>query len=134
MSQADIDFSKRFIINGIFPVHEFADLVDVVDNPTWKVQKTVSVVDGNIVWTYFYITIKPGQHTDPYKLDADTKMTILEGQAWLMILHKSGSGARMVEAGNFVMIPEGATYTLLNQSKNENLIYTLDANTLLQIQ
>jgi hypothetical protein len=130
----DIDFSKRFIINQQFPVYKYESLTPVIDNPIWSVQKFAAFVDGNIVWTYFLITIKPGKASDPYQIDSDTKLGVIEGSAWLMISHKGQHGSRMIEGGDMVIIPENATYNLLNLSKTENIIYSLDSNTFQQIQ
>ena len=132
--QEDIDFSKRFIINQQFPVYQYSSLLPVIDNPVWTVQKFAAFVDGNIVWTYFLITIKPGKAIDPYQVDSDTKLSVIEGSAWLMITHKGQHGSRIIEAGDMVIIPENATYNLLNQSRTENIIYSLDSNTFQQIQ
>ena len=130
----ETDYMHNFIANGRFPIYKYSNLRKIVDTNAITVEKIPMFVDGNVVWTHFRVIVKPTWRTDPYSVDIDIRLTILEGQAWLLLEYKKQPAGSMVEAGDIVIIPAGASYTILNLSRNENCIYTLDANALLEME
>lgn len=135
MNVQDHDFSKKFFNGGKYPVYNYSKLQEIkTDTTNWKIEKIPMFVDGFVTWTHFKITLKGGGRTEPYQTDADIRLTLLEGSLWLLIMYKGSNGGDIIEAGDIVIIPNGSTYTILNQSRHENCVYTLDANTLLEIE
>ena len=132
--QPDVDYVNNFISNGRFPVYKYTNLRKITDTNAMTVEKIPMFVNGNVVWTHFRVTVKPTWRTDPYSVDIDIRLTILEGQAWLLLDYKKTPAGAMVEAGDIIIIPANASYTILNLSRNENCIYTIDANSLLEME
>lgn len=130
----DIDFIHNFINLGRFPVYKFESLKEVINNQVWTVKKIPMFVDGVVTWTRFHIDLNPSWRTDPFPTDVDIKLEMITGKAWLLIEHKDRNGGDILEAGHMALIPAGSTFQVLNQSKTEKCTYTLDANTLLEIE
>lgn len=127
------DFTNNFIIGNRFPVYKLDNLKEVFSNQAVKVEKIPMFVDGKVAWTHIKITLNPKWHSEPYQTDIDVRLSILSGKAWLMLTYKGKNAANMVEAGDIIVIPNGASYNLLNNSGSEVCEYFLDANTLLEI-
>lgn len=130
----DVDFINNFINYGRFPIYKYSTLKKIIDNDIWIVEKMPMYVDGLVTWTHFKIQLKPSWRTEPYRTDIDIRITLLEGKAWTLVEYKGKNGGDILEAGDIVIIPNGASYQILNQSKTEPCVYTMDANTLLEIE
>jgi hypothetical protein len=129
----DVDFQKNFINYGRFPVYNYDNLIEVMDTTMMRVEKIPMYVDNVCVWTHFRVTLKPSWRTEPYKTDVDIRLTMFEGEAWILIQHKGKNAGDIVGAGSIMIIPANASYTILNISRNGNCVYTMDANTLLEM-
>lgn len=131
----DIDWSKKFFNGGKYPVYNYDKLQQIkTDESNWKIEKIPMFVDSYVTWTHFKVTLKKGGRTEPYQTDADIRLTLIEGSIWLLIMYKGQNGGDILEPGDIVIIPKGSVYTILNQSKNQDSVYTLDANTLLEME
>lgn len=128
------DYMNNFIFNDRFPVYKYSHMRKTVDINSMTVEKIPMFVDGNVVWTHFKISVKPGWTSPPYRVDVDIKITVMEGKAWLLIDYKGKSASRMIEWGDIVIIPAGTTYHTLNISVQDPFIFTIDANTLLEME
>lgn len=135
MTNDNDNLIKNFIHGGRFPVYKYDNLKEITSkNSNWKVEKIPMFVDGVVVWTHFKITLKEGWNTEPYETDTDIRFTVLDGSVWLLIKYKGKSAGLILEAGDIAIIPQESSYQVLNQSKNSFCEYTLDANTLLEIE
>ena len=129
----ELDFSKNYIVHGRFPIYHVDNLKPIISNEKMDIRKIPMVVDGDIVWTYLRISLKPRQFTDPYKTDIEVKITVLEGSAWIHIMHGGTNAGNIIEPGDIFIIPANATCAISNQSSSDDFVYTIDGNTLLQI-
>jgi mannose-6-phosphate isomerase-like protein (cupin superfamily) len=129
----ELDFSKKFIVHGRFPIYHIDNLKPIIDNEKMTIKKIPMGVDGTIVWTYLHISLKPKQFTDPYSTDTEIRITALEGESWMHIMYKGDNAGNIIEPGDIIVIPKGASFVLSNQSKEETFVYAIDGNTLLQV-
>lgn len=130
----EADYSKSFWNDNIYPVYKYDQLKTIISDSRWTVEKIPMFVDGVVVWTHFKVTLPKKGFTQPYNTDVDIQLKMLHGAAWLMMTFKGKHGGTVVEAGDIIIIPNGASYHLMNQSINEICVYTLDANTLLELE
>ncbi|MFI5407507.1 MAG: cupin domain-containing protein [Nitrososphaerales archaeon] len=132
----ELDFSNNYIVHGRFPIYNINDIEKikpVIDNERMTVRKIPMGVDGQIVWTHLSVTLHPKQFTEPYSTDTDIVIKIMEGSAWMAVLHNNQNAGNIVEPGDMIIIPKNGSYTLMNQSKTDKFMFTIEGNILLQM-
>jgi ethanolamine utilization protein EutQ (cupin superfamily) len=51
----------------------------------------------------------------------------------MAVLHNNQNAGNIVEPGDMIIIPKNGSYTLMNQSKTDKFMFTIEGNILLQM-